>query len=198
MLIEPQVLKDAGAVSRKHEKGQRIFVEGSESSYYYQILSGEVNIVSVNDEGSEFIQGKFSEGQCFGLAAVMLGEPFPSNAVATTDTVVIQLLRASFLELLKKNADIINEVCLLLARKLYKNALIGRGIAIDGPEKRILTLLEVLKKEKEPQHTGKFKLPFSRQEVAGMIGLRVETVIRAIKKLEQRGCLEIIRGKVYY
>lgn len=197
MFIDLQVLKNAGGVSRKHEKGQRIFSESSDATYYYQIVTGEVSIVSINDEGIEFIQGKFLDGQCFGLAAVLLGEPFPASAIATSDTVVIQLHRESFLNILKHSSNLVLDVCMLLSKKLYKNALIGKGIAIDGPEKRILTLLKVLKKENE-NPDAKFKLPFSRQEVAGMIGLRVETVIRAIKKLEQRGYLEIIRGKVYY
>lgn len=198
MLIDIQMLKDAGGVSRKHEKGQRIFLEGTESAYYYQIVSGEVTIVNVNEEGSEFIQGKFSDGESFGVSALMLGEPFPANAIATSETIIIQLKRASFLEILKEYPNYIFDVCMFLSGKLYKHAQIGKGIAIDGPEKRILTLLNVLKKEKNHATSERFKLLISRQEVAGMIGLRVETVIRAIKKLEQRGCLEIIRGKVYY
>ncbi|WP_367892575.1 helix-turn-helix domain-containing protein [Riemerella anatipestifer] len=34
--------------------------------------------------------------------------------------------------------------------------------------------------------------------MAQMLGLTVETVIRTIKKMEKKGLLKILRGKVYY
>jgi len=199
MLLDHLVLKAAGATSKKFEKGQRIFFEGAESNSYYQIESGVVDVVNYNEDGTAFIQGKYSMGQSLGISAVLLGEPFPYHAVAASDTIVTVLSRANFFEILMGDINLMLRVNLLLSQRLYKNHQIGRGIAIYNPEKRIETLLQVLKKEHHhPDLSEKFRLPFSRQEIAGMIGLRVETVIRAIKKMEQRGLVEIIRGKVYY
>ena len=42
-----------------------------------------------------------------------------------------------------------------------------------------------------------YKVTFTRQQLADMTGLRVETVIRVIKKLSENGKLNIDRGKVY-
>jgi CRP-like cAMP-binding protein len=43
----------------------------------------------------------------------------------------------------------------------------------------------------------KLKVELSRQRIADMVGLRVETVIRAMKQLEQKGLISIQKGKVY-
>jgi CRP-like cAMP-binding protein len=41
------------------------------------------------------------------------------------------------------------------------------------------------------------KIELTRQQIADMTGLRVETVIRSIRELERNGHLKIERGKVY-
>ena len=41
------------------------------------------------------------------------------------------------------------------------------------------------------------KLLLTRQQIANLTGMRVETVIRATKALENRGRVSIIKGKVF-
>ena len=46
---------------------------------------------------------------------------------------------------------------------------------------------------------GKFtlKIEYTRQQIANILGLRVETVIRVIKNLEKKKELQIIKRKVF-
>ncbi|NJW55513.1 helix-turn-helix domain-containing protein, partial [Salinimicrobium oceani] len=66
------------------------------------------------------------------------------------------------------------------------------------PEHRILRIIDYLK-----QHVGKvegkfdYRLDLTRQQLADLTGLRVETVIRATKSLEKKGELQIKKRKVY-
>jgi CRP-like cAMP-binding protein len=41
-------------------------------------------------------------------------------------------------------------------------------------------------------------VPFTRQQLADMTGLRVETVVRSIKAMEHKGVLEIEDGKILW
>jgi len=43
-----------------------------------------------------------------------------------------------------------------------------------------------------------FEVPFTRQQIANMTGLRVETVIRAVKKMQHDKVLKIEGGKIFY
>lgn len=43
-----------------------------------------------------------------------------------------------------------------------------------------------------------FLVPYTRQQIADLIGLRVETVIRTIKKMETENLLLIDHSKIYY
>ena len=43
-----------------------------------------------------------------------------------------------------------------------------------------------------------FIVPFTRQQIADMSGLRVETVIRTVKKMEEEGKLRVISRKIAF
>ena len=70
--------------------------------------------------------------------------------------------------------------------------------AFENPEKRITVLLDYLKKEKDLPEGVPFQVDLTRQQIANMTGLRVETVIRTIRSLNERHELVIEQGKIYY
>ena len=54
MQIDIDTLLAWGAAYKKVAAGEIIFREGAESSFYYQLVSGKVRWVNINDEGKEF------------------------------------------------------------------------------------------------------------------------------------------------
>lgn len=70
-------------------------------------------------------------------------------------------------------------------------------LANCNPEYRLITLLNYLMQHKKNVCFTCNKLLLTRKELAGMLGLRIETVIRTIKQLEQKELLSINKGKVY-
>jgi CRP-like cAMP-binding protein len=76
--------------------------------------------------------------------------------------------------------------------------LLLKSIAYHAPEVRISALLNYLKKENKNFCTNCNQLKLTRQQIADMTGLRVETVIRSMRIMHDKGDLVIERGKVYY
>lgn len=63
---------------------------------------------------------------------------------------------------------------------------------------RILRFFDYLKNDVHKLTiNSNFKIPYTRQQIADILGLRVETVIRSIKSLENKGEVKIISRKVY-
>jgi CRP-like cAMP-binding protein len=60
-----------------------------------------------------------------------------------------------------------------------------------------MTLLKYLRDNSDQKDKSRFYIPFTRQQIADMTGLRVETVIRTVKKLKEDGKLEIEKHKIY-
>jgi CRP-like cAMP-binding protein len=60
-----------------------------------------------------------------------------------------------------------------------------------------MTLLKYLRDNSVSKDKADFYIPYTRQQIADMTGLRVETVIRTVKQLQKEGKLEIIQHKIY-
>ncbi len=197
MMIDIDTLLAWGAAYKKVAADEIIFLEGTNSSFYYQLVSGKVRWVNINDEGKEFIQTIIEPDECFGEFPLFDDEPFAASAIADEDSVIIRLHRSAFHQLLKENPDLHFKFSSLLTQRLRFKFLILKELAKHNPENSISTLLTYFKQNRKNICTKCNKLNLTRQQIADMTGLRVETVIRTMKFMQQKGELQITKGKVY-
>ncbi|WP_299220574.1 Crp/Fnr family transcriptional regulator [uncultured Aquimarina sp.] len=198
-MIDKETLLSAGATLKKYVKGESLFYENNDARYYYQVHSGEIKMNNYNDEGKEYIQGIFDNGKSFGEPPLFANFRYPANAEAIIDTEVWQLPKDKFLKLLEENPTIHHKFTSTLATRLYYKAMMVSEISTQEPEHRILRILDYFKKNNQSSsiETSRYKIELTRQQLADLTGLRVETVIRAVKKLEQKGELSIKERKIY-
>ncbi|MXN91427.1 cyclic nucleotide-binding domain-containing protein [Flavobacterium sp. Sd200] len=187
---------DARIISLK--KGETLFYEGDTARYFYQVKVGEIKMNNFNDEGKEFIQSIFTAGNSFGEPPLFINKPYPANAVAITDTQVYALAKEVFFELLLQNPQVHLSITENLAQRLYFKSVMASEISSQEPEHRILKLIDYFKENvNRLKPSDKYKVELTRQQIADLTGLRVETVIRSIKALEKKGLLIIEDRKVY-
>jgi CRP-like cAMP-binding protein len=197
MMIDIDTLLAWGAAYKKCAPNEIIFQEGTQAQFYYQLVSGSVRWVNINDEGKEFLQIMIEPGECFGELPLFDGEPFAATAIADTDSMIIRLHRPTFHQLLKENPEIHLVFSKLLSQRLRFKFLILREMANHNPEHSISTLLSYFKQTQKNICTKCNQVKLTRQQIANMTGLRVETVIRTIRTLQSKGQLHIAKGKVY-
>jgi CRP/FNR family cyclic AMP-dependent transcriptional regulator len=196
-MIDLDLLLAWGATFHNLEKGQVLFCEDDPAHFYYQVVEGRIKMCNCNEDGKEFIQGMFEAGESFGEPPLFDAGNYPASAEADETSVVIRLRKENFLQLLKENFEIHFGFTQTLARRLRFKSLISKEISSYGPLHRVSTLLQEYKKSKAVPDHELLKVELTRQQVADMTGLRVETVIRSIRELERNGHLKIERGKVY-
>lgn len=197
MMIDIDLLLACGAAYKKVSAGEVIFQEGANCLFYYQLVSGSVRWINVDDEGNEFIQTIIDEGECFGEIPLFDEGPYAATAIAEEDSVLIRLHRSSFNQLLKDSPDIHFAFSHLLAKRVRFKFLLLKALALNAPEARIATLIKYLKAENKNFCPKCNQLKLTRQQIADMTGLRVETVIRAMRNMHDKGELVIEKGKVY-
>jgi CRP-like cAMP-binding protein len=196
-LINIDVLLAWGAAYKKVSAGEIIFKEGQPCFFYHQLVSGKVRWVNIDDEGKSCIHSIIEPGESFGEFPLFDDGPFAANAVADEDCIVIRLHKPTFLQLIRENPAIHLAVTQMLSKRLrYKFAAI-KSFAAHCPEEMIATLLNQLKSEKKNFCSDCNQLNLTRQQIADMTGLRVETVIRTMRTMHEKGYLVINRGKVY-
>ncbi len=196
-MIDENLLLNHGAKRVTFSKGDQLFREGESALNFYQIASGEIKMNNYNEDGKEFIQGIFSIGQSFGEPPLLANVKYPANAEAISDAEVFQLTKEQFLELLSSNPKVHLKITETLAKRLYYKAIMVSEISSQEPEHRILRIIDYLKHVDKVEGQFAYRLDLTRQQLADLTGLRVETVIRATKSLEKKGELQIKKRKVY-
>lgn len=197
-MITTELLLQFGAKLKNYPKGTVLFSEGDTARYYFQVETGQVKTNNFNDDGREFIQGIFTHGDSFGEPTLLNGHTYPASAETITDAKVYTLAKQAFFEMLYDKPETAIALCKRLADRLYYKAMIASEIAAQDPEHRLLKLIDFLKYEVGKCTAGEqYNVTLTRQQLADLTGLRVETVIRTVKMLEKKGDLVINNRKIY-
>jgi CRP-like cAMP-binding protein len=197
MLIEEKLLMSYGAEVEDLDPSYVIFDEGSTPKYYYQIIKGRIKLNHYNDEGKELILAILSKGLSVCELLLFIDEKYPVNAIAFEETTVIKLPKTDFVRLLDDNPQISRDINKFLSERLYQKYIMLENNASLRPDVRIKGALNYQKSFSDYQSQFSFEVPLTRQQIASITALRVETVIRSIKKLEKEGFLKIINRKIF-
>lgn len=180
-------------------KDQVLFHEGDKALDYFQVEQGSVKMFISSNDGQEFIQGIFTAGESFGEPALIGKFPYPGSVSAIEKTKVWKLPGDYFLQMLRENFDLHLKMDQVLCQRLKYKSMVLSEISSYEPEHRIRTLLKYYKTKKMPLGTTeKIIVPYTRQQLADMSGLRVETVIRTVKKMEKEGKLSLDGHKIIF
>ncbi|RPJ69275.1 MAG: Crp/Fnr family transcriptional regulator [Acidobacteria bacterium] len=197
-MIPDAMWQEYGGRSVSLSKGETLFDQGSTANHFFQVRTGKVKMVSYNDQGREFVQGIFTDGQSFGEPPFFNDLPYPAAAVAVEDSIVWKCGRAAFLKLLAERPEVHLQVTKVLSGRLVYKSMMLAEIAVEEAEHRLTRLIEYLRDASRDPDADRFRVPLTRQQLADMTGLRVETVVRTIKAMEQKGVLRIVDGKVHW
>ncbi len=178
---------------KRFAKGEMIYYEGTVPRYFYEVKTGEVKIINSNDEGNDFIQAVYKPGGIFGVHLLFCDKPYPASAFAHSDCELYTVPKEKFVDLLRNNYDFHFSITNKLCEQLMFKAMMLREIANEEGEHCLLTLIHYLMDQKKVADST---LHITKQQLANMTGLRVETVIRIMKNIEDKGMIKTSRGSI--
>lgn len=198
MLIDTALLFKYGGTIHNFDMTDMIFRAEETPKYYYQIISGDVKLNYTDDEGRELIQSLLTNGESVCELLLFVDEKYPVNAIAMSDCQVVKVLKSKFLDMLEEHPQVSADVRQYISKTLYQKFIMMQNIASPSAEKRITGTLKYFKSFIEDKSPYSLEIKLTRQQFASITGLRVETVIRYMKKLESNGLVKIENGKVYF
>ncbi|BDC97769.1 Crp/Fnr family transcriptional regulator [Persicobacter psychrovividus] len=193
-IIPEEILRKNGAQKIPFSARERIFTEGDAPVFYYQIAQGEAQMIHYSTEGRTFVQGIFKAGESFGEPAIFGNFPYPSSGEMLSAGSIWRLKRTAFLELLSSCPALHFKFSEVLSKRLLYKSVMQRESTGDVVH-RIAELFKYMAEAQQAERP--FLISLTRQEVADRLGLRVETVIRAIKKMEKEGIVSLINKKIW-
>ncbi|SUX48718.1 Crp/Fnr family transcriptional regulator [Chryseobacterium indoltheticum] len=197
MLIDTNLLLLYGAEEQSFLPLDVIFIEGSTPRYYYQILKGKIKLNHYNEDGKELILAILTSGLSVCELLLFIDKKYPVNAVVVEQCIVLKLLKINFERMIDKNHMLSHDINKFLAERLYYKYIMLENNLSTHADVRILGVLDYYKSFSADQTQYSFEVLLTRLQLASMTGLRVETVIRTVKKLEKQNKLEIRKGKIY-
>lgn len=198
MVIDENILISAGAETRRYTPSEVIFFEGDIPNYYYQIVKGEVKLNNYNEEGKEFIQNILSDGESCGESILFIEKPYPVNAEAITECSILRLHKSAFFNLLNQSPELYMEVSSFLSERLYYKFIMMQSLSSQNPSIRLRGLMDYLKSSQKDLSPYSFLVPLTRQQMASLTGLCVETAIKTIKHMERDKIVRIENRKILY
>jgi len=196
-MIDPSILLQYQGFIKAFDKNETVFFQGEEPRYYYQIVEGKVKMNNYNEDGKEFIQGLFADGESFGEPPLFCAVNYPANAVTLQPTRILLISKCDFFTLLENEKKSCFAILQALSSRLYYKSIMAPEISSNDSEKRILTLLNYIK-DQSNANQKEYQVDLTRQQIADMTGLRVETVIRTIKEIEVKQQIRIKKGKLFF
>ncbi|CAD7814980.1 cAMP-activated global transcriptional regulator CRP [Chryseobacterium aquaeductus] len=197
-MINEDLLFSYSAEYKNFKTNDVIFEAGDKPLFYYQITSGKVKINNFNDNGKEFIQGIVGTDENLILTALFTGRPYPLSAQAIEDCQLIRLPKQNFLNLLKQNPEHYVTMVNYISENMYYKYIMLQSLSFQNPENKLKTLMNYLKDQHQDQSPYSFQIPYTRQQLASITGLSVETVIRVIKIMEKNEILKIQNRKIFF
>lgn len=196
-MISTDILTKADVVLKKFAVGEVIFEEGGSCQYYHQLHKGRVRWVNIHEDGKEYLQMMVEPGETFGEFPLFDGGVYAASAIAETESEIYRLPKESFHLLLRAQPEIHFAFSELLVHRLRFKFMIINEFAHQDPIHRIESLLNYIKNTSTNFCRENSQVKLTRQQIADMTGLRVETVIRAMRQMNEAGKIQILKGRVY-
>ena len=174
---------------------ETLFMEGFSLEYVYRIKEGFVKMNRIHPSGDEKIFDILGPGDYIALLAVLQDKKeYLASSVALTKVTAVRITSEKVLEAYKSN-NIFQESCLncaVMRSTMFQDKLFQTS-NIDTEEKILATLRILAKKFGIINDDGliEMKLPFSKTELANIVGIRRETLSRKLSEMQENKIIQI-------
>jgi CRP/FNR family transcriptional regulator len=179
----------------RFRNGDILFSAGEPSSSLYSVTSGLVKITCHTSDGREQIVGLSSPRSLLAGLQSINDECYEYSAVAATDVTACMIRHRSLLRSIEKDRDVAVRVIQAMNAQLAHSRCLMKVMGHKCAAAKLASFILLLIPESEHDHQ-RFTLPFSRGDIAGLLGLSEETVCRQMAKMRRRGILYAPRGKI--
>ncbi len=174
-------------ISRSVVAEEMLFTQNQPATGFFLIESGQVKIYRMATDGREQVIHLFGPGEIFGEVPVFQGTVYPAYAQTTKKSNLLYIARDRFLELGKKQPEILLSLLAVLSLRLRHFVELIDDFSLKDITAR---LAKFLCRHCSGCSIKKVKLPFSKTDLAAQLGTIPATLSRTFKKL---GDFEVIK-----
>jgi len=179
-----QALLRASSV-HEYPRNKLLFLRGEPAEHIYLLLEGWVKVYRDTPDGEQTVIGILKPGETVAEAAIFLGRDYPASAEVVSDSRLLEIPSEALLGLLRADGELAIRMLGTLSQRL-------RGLVLH---------IEQIQARSTPQRLGDFllnlsdvrkgpaviELPYDKSLIAARLGMKPESLSRALAKLRQHG-----------
>lgn len=175
--------------------GEVLFTKGQTSSSLFSLSSGIVKIINNGQDGHEQIVGLGIPGRLMvGLQSID-HDRHEYTAVAATNGSACKVRHRALLRALKDRSQIALRLIAALNAQLAQSRSLMEVMGHKKASEKIAAFILLLAPRVQAKNE-RFTLPFSRNDIADLLGLSEETVCRQMANMKREGVIYAPRGKM--
>ncbi len=182
------VLKNAHVLECR--RGKMLFLRGAPAERFFLVLDGWVKVFRDTPDGEQTVIAIMKSGDTVAEAAVFLERDFPASAEVVDTSRILEIPAKPFLELLRGDRDLALKMIGALSMRLRHMVLHIEQLQARSTSQRLGEFL--LGQCAADKGSIVVRLPYDKTLVAARLGMKPESLSRALAKL--RDCGVITRG----
>jgi CRP-like cAMP-binding protein len=182
-------------VEFKH--GEVLFLQGQPSSNLYALTEGMVKICTNTSDGREQIVGLSSPSNLLVGLQSLSDERYAYTAVAATPVTACRINHHAMIAKARGHGDIAIRLIEALNAQLAHSRALMEVMGHRCAASKIAAFILLMTPNSLSGNGGcDITMPFSRVEMAGLLGLSEETVCRSMAMMKRTGAIYAPRGRV--
>jgi CRP-like cAMP-binding protein len=178
------LLRDARVTA--HPRGHLLFVRGDPVTRFFVLLEGWVKVFRDTADGEQVVVAVMRPGESFAQAAIFTGRAvFPASAEVVDDARVMEIPAGPFLDRLRRDPDMALKLLGSISNRLVQLVEHIERLQFNKTPQRLAAFLIELAEVKEGP--ADIRLPYDKSLVAARLGMKPESLSRALAKLRAVG-----------
>jgi len=188
-LNDLKIFFDDNGTTINFNSGDVIYEEGQNSNNIYLITKGLVKCHKLDEQGKDLTTALHKEDDLFGYTSFTQNIPYQETAAAIQDTELVAISKNELKNVLNSNHKVTLELIQLLTDDLsgVKDQLLQ--MAYSSVKKRTATT--ILKFAEKLNRKPEESIRISRNDLASVAGIALESLIRTLSSFKDMGIIEI-------
>jgi CRP-like cAMP-binding protein len=178
----------------KADEGELIFSQGESATRFYVVISGQIKLFRISSAGTEKVIEIVPAGHSFAEALLFLDRPvYPVGAAALRTSELVSVSSSDYAAVLRESVD----TCFLIMGDMSQRL---RGLiqeiddlALQSADARVAGYLIHLARKSDDDVI----LDTPKQVLAARLSVTPETFSRVLRRLSDRGAINVERNRVH-
>ena len=175
--------------------GEILFMQGQPSACLFAVSDGMVKICTHNPDGREQIVGLSSPQSLLVGLQSLNDDRYAYSAIAASNVRACKINHRTLIDHVRDRGDLAMRLIEALNSQLAHSRSLMEVLGHKCAAAKIASFI-LLMTPKSKKSNGGFALPFSRLEIASLLGLSEETVCRLMANMKREGAIHAPRGHI--